>query len=126
MSSSNAALAREGYGAALRGDLSRLEELLDPDVRWHGGDPAAPGACRDRQQALVFISRAIDAQRIGELVDVEEVGDRVLVVMCPRRGAGEPPELTANVTTFRDGRVIEIVHYPTPEAARAAIGASRS
>jgi hypothetical protein len=54
------------------------------------------------------------------------VKSALLVVMCPRRGAGEPPEVTANVTTFRDGRVIEIVHHATPETARAAIGASSS
>ena len=126
MSLSNAGLAREGYEAAFRGDLSRLEELLDPEVAWHGGDPAAPGACRNRRQALTFISRAIAAQRIGELVDVKEVGHRVLVVMRPRGGPAEQAGLTANITTFRNGRVVEIVHYATPEAARAAIGPPRS
>ena len=28
--------------------------------------------------------------------------------------------LTANITTFRDGRAVEIVHYPDPQDALAA------
>jgi ketosteroid isomerase-like protein len=31
-------------------------------------------------------------------------------------------ELVANLTTFRDGKVVEIVHYPNPDDARAAAG----
>jgi hypothetical protein len=35
---------------------------------------------------------------------------------------GEEPELVANLTTFRDGKVIEMIHYPNPDDARAAAG----
>ncbi len=31
-------------------------------------------------------------------------------------------DLDANLTTFRDGKVIEMVHYPNPADARAAAG----
>ena len=110
----NVERARRGYEAALHGDLDALRELLDPDVKWHGGDPSAPGACRNREQALAFVGRAVGSARLGELVDVRGAGDTV-VVMLRRRSAGTTPgALVANLTTFRDGRVVEMVRYPRP------------
>ena len=41
MSESNATLARAGFEAAQRGDLDAIAALLDPDVKWHGGDLSA-------------------------------------------------------------------------------------
>jgi len=51
-------------------------------------------------------------------VDVVDAGsDRVVVVLQP---AGGPRR--ANVTTFRDDRVVEIVAYESPGQALAAAG----
>jgi ketosteroid isomerase-like protein len=121
MTESKAELVRRGYEAVLHGELDAISELLDPDVKWHGGDPDAPGACHGRRQALNFMGRARGQSGIGELVDVIEAGDKVVVIMRPVSN-GESGELTANLTTFRDGRVVEMVHYPDPDEARAAAG----
>ena len=125
MTASNVELARRGYGAALRGDLDAVREFLDPDVKWHGGDPTANGACRNRREALDFMRKARSGRRIGELVDVIDAGEKVVVIMQPPSGRGQQPTLTANVTTFRDGKAIEMVHYPSPEEALAAAGILR-
>lgn len=122
MTESNAERARRGFEAAVRGDFAVIRELLDADVKWHGGDPSAPGACRNRGQALEFMSQARGRRRIGELVDVVDAGDKVVVIMRPASEAGEPARLTADVTTFRDGKVVEMVHYPDPQEALAAAG----
>jgi ketosteroid isomerase-like protein len=106
----------------MRGDLDAIWELLDPDVKWHGGDPSAEGACRNREQALEFMRRARSRNPMGELVDVIDAGEQVIVVIRPASGA----ELTANLTTFRDGKVIEMVSYETPEDALTAAGVSSS
>ena len=58
---------------------------------------------------------------IGELVELIDAGDKVVVVMR-RTGEDGQPELIANLTTFRDGKAIEMVHYPDPDDARAAAG----
>ncbi len=116
MTRSNVELVRLGFEAVVRGDVEQLEELFDPAVKWHGGDPTAAGACRNRKQAIEFVRRAIAAGSVGELVEVIGVGDRVVVVMRPAAGAA----LRANLTTFRDGRVVEMVAYESPEAALAA------
>jgi ketosteroid isomerase-like protein len=122
VSEANVALARRGYEAVARGDLEPIRELLAPKVKWHGGDPSAPGACQNRQQALRFMSRAIDHREVGELVDVIDAGDRVVVILRPPTAEGMRPALRANVTTFRDGKVVEMIAFQSPEAALEAVG----
>lgn len=126
MNETNAELARRGYEAALRGELEAIGELLAPDVKWHGGDPAAPGACNGRRQALEFMRRAVEGGNVGELVDVIGVGDKVVVVLRPSSSEGAQASAVANLTTFRNGQVVEMVHYPDPADALAAAGASTS
>jgi hypothetical protein len=82
------------------------------------GDPSAEGACGNCEQALAFMRRARSRNPMGELVDVIDAGDRVVVVIRPAHGA----ELRANLTTFRDGKVIGMVAYPTPDDALTAAG----
>jgi ketosteroid isomerase-like protein len=118
----NVELARRGWEAVQRGDLEVIGELLDPDVKWHGGDPTWEGACHNSEQALQWIGRAIRARALPELVDVVGAGDKVAVIMArPSEQGGK--ELVANLTTFRDGKVIEMVHYPDANDALAAVGA---
>ena len=124
MPETNVELARRGFEAALRGDLDVIGSLLDPEVKWHGGDPSAEGACRNRKQALEVMARA--RARLGdvELVDVVGVGDKVVVIMRPPSAEGGQAGTVANLSTFRDGKVVEMVHYPDPDEALAAARAS--
>jgi ketosteroid isomerase-like protein len=110
--------ARRGYEAVRRGDVDAIREFLDPEVKWHGGDPAS--GCQNRKQALQWMTRP-ERGPIGELVELIDAGEKVVVIMR-RTGEGGQPELIANVTTFRDGKVIGMVHYPDPDDARAAAG----
>ena len=122
MTERNVELARRGYEAALRGDLDAVVEMLALDVKWHGGDSSAPGACQNRGQALEFMRNALSRRAIGELVDVRGAGDKVVVIMRPPSEEGGQAALSANLTTFRDGKVVEMVHYPDPQDALAAAG----
>src|SRR5436305_13794027 len=115
MSSANVELARRGFDAAARGDYEVVRELLDPEVKWHGGDPTAPGSCHNREQALAFRR---DVPVFAELVDVVDAGRRVVVIIRP---AGET-EPHANVATFRAGKVVEMVHYEDVGESLAAAG----
>lgn len=122
MTASNVELARDGFEAVLNGDLDAVRDFLDPDVSWHGGDPSADGACHGREEALEFMRRARSRRRIGELIDAVDAGDQVVVIMRASSDDGEPAALSANLATFRDGRAIEMVHYPNPQDALAAAG----
>lgn len=118
----NAERARLGYAALARGDLDAVCEFLAPDVKWHAGNPSASGACENRDQVLRFMSAPRIRRRIGELVDVIEAGDKVVVIMRPSAETGSEAGLVANLTTFRAGRAIEMVHYPNPDDALTAVG----
>jgi ketosteroid isomerase-like protein len=122
MTQSNVELARRGYEAALRGDLDAIREFLHPDVKWHGGDPSAPGACHDREQALEFMRRARRRRGAGELVEIIDAGEKVVVIMQPPSSDGGPTAPSANLTTFRDGKAVEMIHYADPDDALAAGG----
>jgi len=118
---SNVDLVRRGYDAVLRGDLDTLGEILDPDVKWHGGDPSV--GCQNRKQTLGWMRQnwLRRGGPPGEVVEVLDAGNKVVVIMR-RTGEDGEPELVANLTTFRDGKVVEMVHYPNPDDARAAAG----
>ncbi len=121
MAESNVELARRGWEAALRGDLDTIGELLDPGVRWHGGDPSADGACQNRDQALEVMRRASRNRALPDLVDVVGAGDKVVVIMSrPSEQGGR--ELVANLTTFREGKAVEMVHFADANDALAAAG----
>jgi ketosteroid isomerase-like protein len=121
MTETNVELARRGFEAALQGDLDAIGELLHPEVKWHAGDPSAEFACHNRAEALEFMRAGRFRNSSPELVDVVGVDDKV-VVITRRSPAGEAPVLGANLTTFRDGKAIEMVHYPNAEDALAAAG----
>ena len=115
-------LARRGYEAALRGDLDVVREFLDPAVKWHGGDPSDPTACHNREQALAAMRQAFTGQGIGELIEVLGTGEKVVIIIRPPSEDGEQAPPIANLSTFRDGRAVEMVHYADPEDALAAAG----
>lgn len=122
MSETNVQLARRGFDAVSSGELEPIADLLAADVRWHGGDPSAPGSCTRREQALEVIRTAVERGAVPQLVDVIDAGDRVVVILRPVSSDGEPADPVANLTTFRDGKVIEMVHYADPAEALAVAG----
>ncbi|MGA8746032.1 MAG: nuclear transport factor 2 family protein [Solirubrobacterales bacterium] len=123
MSEDNVEIARRGFEAALRGDIDAIGEILDPEVKWHGGERSDPTACHNREQALEAMRQArLRRQNIGELVDVIGAGEKVVVIIRPPSGDGEKAAPIANLTTFRHGKAIEMIHYPEPKEALAAAG----
>jgi len=120
VSEENVDAVRRGYEAIAGGDFAAIADLLAPQVAWHGGDPRARGACRNREQVLEFMRQAHQRGAVGELIDVIDVGEQVVVVIRQQPDGGGEPELRANLTTFRDGKVIEMVAFETPAAALAA------
>lgn len=120
MSAADVERVRRGYAAVVAGDLSLMAEMLDPQVKWHGGDPSM--GCQDREQVVAVVREAASLGCIGELIDVFDGGDCVVVVMQPPGDGASMPGRRANVTSFRDGLVVEIVAHESPEAACAAAG----
>jgi ketosteroid isomerase-like protein len=116
----NVERARRGFEAVLRGEVDAIAPLLDPEVKWHAGDLSGAGGCHNRDEVLEFMRQALTGRRAIELVDVVDAGDRVVVILQPEADAEQPPPPVANLTTFRNGKVVEMVHYPNPDDAIVA------
>jgi hypothetical protein len=59
---------------------------------------------------------------LPELIDVGGAGDKVVMIIRPASETGEQAARSANLTTFHDGKAVEMMHYPNPEDALAAAG----
>jgi ketosteroid isomerase-like protein len=126
MAAGDIELLRHAWEAFARGDLAAATDVLDPHVRWYGaGDPDAEGACRNRDDALAFIQRALADGVTAEPLDFRDAGDRIVVVLQthapPEWGPQEPH---GELVTVRDGKVTEMVVYPTVDEALIAAGVS--
>ena len=117
MSKANVELVKRGYAAITAGDLDAVGELMAPEIRWHAGDPDARYACHNRKEALAYMRARQTPGRIGRLLEVIDAGDRVVVIMQPPDEDGVTPPPRANVTTVRDGQIVEMVGFESPEAA---------
>jgi ketosteroid isomerase-like protein len=126
----NEQLARNGYEALMRGELEALEDLMAPDLSWHWSEHG-PWDCHSRDEALAVIRERMGQRAIGELREVSEVEpDRVVVVMRMRPDSEIGPEdlelppghfETANLVTFRNGKVVAMHDYRTKAEAMESL-----
>jgi ketosteroid isomerase-like protein len=127
MAATDVELLRRAWAAFARGDLTGATEVLDPAVRWYGAeDPDAETSCRNRDDALAFIQRALADGVTAEPLDFRDAGDRVVVILQAHTPPewGEQREPHGELVTVRDGKVTEMVVYPTVDEALAAAGLS--
>ena len=123
MSQTDIALVRRAWNAFARGDVDAAVEAFDSQVRWHGaGEPDSEGACHSRQDAEAFIRGLLADGVSAELLDIREAGDRLVALVqmrYPASGDGQPPP-HGELITVRDGKVTQMLSYPTLEDAQAA------
>jgi ketosteroid isomerase-like protein len=125
MTTTDVALLRRAWDAFARGDIDAATEVLDPHVRWYGaGDGEHEGGCHNRDEALAFIRQALANGVTAEAFDFRDAGDRVVVLLQRHQPEerGEPPEPHGEIVTVRDGKVVEMVVYPTVADALDAAG----
>jgi ketosteroid isomerase-like protein len=118
-------LLRRAWDAYARGDIDAATAVLHPQVRWCAAEePDAEGNCHDRDQAVAFIHRSLADGVSAEALDFRDAGDRVVVVVQTHQPPewGDQPEPHGEVVTVRDGKVVEMLVYPTVKAALAAAG----
>ncbi len=123
MGERDAKLIRELWAAVARGDVDVAVEALDPGVRWHGaGDPE--GGCQNRDEARAFIRQALADGISAEALEVRTAGERVLVVVQIHQPPewGEQPEPHGELVTVVDGKITEIIVFPTVDDAVAEAG----
>jgi ketosteroid isomerase-like protein len=118
-------LLRGAWAAFAAGDLEAASAALDPQVRWYAADePDADGTCHNRGDALAFLRRARADGVSAELLELRDVGDHIVSIIQTHvpRDWGEQPPPHGEVVTVRDGKIVEMVVYPTAdEALQAAL-----
>ena len=125
MASGDVELLGRAWDAFARADVDAAVDALDPHVRWYGaGEPDGEGACHNREEAAAFIRRALADGLTAELLDIRDAGDRLVAIIHTHA----PPEWERSLephgelVTVRDGKVTEMVVYPTVEDALIAAG----
>jgi ketosteroid isomerase-like protein len=125
MAPGDVVLLRNAWEAFARGDVEAATHVLDAQVRWHGaGDDEHNDGCHNRDEALAFIQRALADGVTAEAFDFRDAGDRVVVLLQthqPQDWGPQPPP-HGEVVTVRDGKVVEMIVYPTVNEALAAAG----
>ena len=124
MTRGNVELVRAAWERFSQGDLRVVERTLDPQVRWYGaGDPDGEGGCQNREEALAFIRSALANGTTVRLLDIHDAGDRLVLTLQRNRRPDEDsdPDPHGEVVTVHDGKITEMVVFPTVEEAFAAI-----
>jgi ketosteroid isomerase-like protein len=125
MSNQDLELVRGAWAAFAAGDLDAATAALDPQVRWYAADePDADGTCHNRVDARAFLRRARADGVSAQLLELREVGDRIVSIIQTHVPAdwGEQPPPHGEVVTVRDGKIVEMVVYATVnEALQAAL-----
>ncbi|MGC2486619.1 MAG: nuclear transport factor 2 family protein [Acidimicrobiales bacterium] len=107
-------LAEQVRMALSEGDISAFATLLDPHVTW-GAPRARNPTCKNRNQVLDWYRRAQESGIHGEVVDVEVIGDHLLVSLLVRGSESARERGSAaqryQVLTVRDDRIIDIVGF---------------
>jgi ketosteroid isomerase-like protein len=123
MQPSNLELVRSGFEAASRGDIDAIAGLLDDDVYW-GADGG--GGCENRQQTLRWMREGIARGVHVDLLDARELSDGRVVLLLqrttPHDGEAELPDPHGQIISFRDGKITQMLVYPTAEEALSAAG----
>jgi hypothetical protein len=113
--------ARAVVQAWQAGDLSPLEDLLDPEVDliwWEAGW----WDCHSRDDVMRLLDRLQQSGFGATEIELIDAGDDVLVTVSRlrlHRGEGWPEE-SATVITFREGKAIHLWQFKTPDQALAA------
>ena len=129
MSEENVEIVRRFYDALSREDWNTAFRDTDPDfeVTFEEGPRAGTHRGREALQEVVDDLRAGFESWFLEPIEFVESGDRVVVLvdnrLRPKGGtAGELAYRNGFVFTIRNGAVLAVVGYPTPEKALEAVG----
>jgi ketosteroid isomerase-like protein len=116
MTTENENLIRGAYEAYARGDLGAMLAVVDPDLEWTYLDPSFPNpdpqTCHGRDQLADGLRRQARRGLKSHVEDVIGNQDKVLVTVrtpgADQFKARQTGDLTYDVVTVRDGRIVAL------------------
>ena len=131
MSRENVEIVRRVYEATRRGDFEAGFRDAHPDlvVTFKAGPNSGTHRGRDEVQAVLEDLRAGFDFGVMEPTELIEQGERVVAIvnnrLRPKGGTGgEFDYRNGHIWTVRDGTIMSLVGFPTPEEALEATGLS--
>jgi|SRR5215211_2955760 len=128
MSQENVEIVRRMYDAANRNDWDAAFRDVHPEAEatFQRGPNAGTHKGRERLQAILLDQRAAFDSWIMEPLEVHERGEQVVAIVRSRlRPKGSSAEFefrNGHIWTVRDGTILSMVGFPSPEEALEAAG----
>jgi len=128
MCNENEWIVREAFLAYDRGDVRRMMEFVDPDLKWTHPDPDRGNPqCDGREELASALRRLADLGLRAELEEVVAAGDQVIVVMRTPgvdqyRHREQADDRTYDVITVRGGLIVGLRACRDRGEARAIAG----
>jgi ketosteroid isomerase-like protein len=130
MSPENVEIVRRVYDAGNRNDWDAAFRDAHPEFEatFQRGPNAGTHRGRERVQAVLLDQRAAFDVWIMEPLELRESGEHVVAIVRSRlrpKGSSAEFELrNGHIWTIRDGTILSLVGFPSPEEALAAAGLS--
>jgi ketosteroid isomerase-like protein len=126
MSQENVEIVRRVYGAVTRSDWDAAFRAAHPEFEatFQRGPFAGTHRGREVVQALLTDQRAAFDSWIAEPLEIHDSGDQVVVIirtrLRPKGSSAEFETRNGHLWTVRDGEVLSLVSFPSPEQALEA------
>lgn len=125
-------IVREAFLAYDRGDMTRMMDLVDPDLEWTYLDPSQaepePQTCHGRAELEKALRRQADLGLRSELEQVIAVGEKVIVVTrtpgADQHRQWEISDRNFEVVTVRDGMIVGMRACRDRDEAQSLAGLS--
>jgi ketosteroid isomerase-like protein len=135
MSRENVEIVRKVYDAVARHDAASVFALYDPEIEWDNSRLPEAGlegrrVTRGHEGLRSLFREWYEAWESSEdhCEELVDAGEHVISVVTRRgRGRASGAEATARrggVWTIREGKIIRVVWFPSPEEALEAVGLS--
>ena len=130
MSEENETVVRTAYEAYGRGDVSRLLELVHPDLEWTYLDPSVedpqPQVCHGREELAQALGQQAGRGLVSQVEEIASSGDKVMVAVRtpgsdPRR-AWQADDRNDVVLTLARGRIVALRDFRDRDGARSFAG----
>jgi ketosteroid isomerase-like protein len=132
MSEENESVVLAAYEAYGRGEVSRLLELVHPDLEWTYLDPSVedpqPQVCHGREELAQALGQQADWGLVSQVEEIASSGDKVMVAVrtpgADQRRAWQANDRNYVVLTLARGRIVALRDFRDRDRARsfAALG----